>query len=638
MRTIILILFCAACGAQTLKVAGRGQPAAVVVLGRQPSEDDRFAAGELVKYVRKTSGAALQVVSAPEKNAGVRIYVGPGVCPEASRNRLERLRAGGYLVEALPDGRIVLAGKGRHGTSFAVYEFLERFAGVRWLWPGDLGEVAPKRPTIEVAPVSLAREPAFLWRGLGPGGALWGPADRWRKERELGVSTAHQAEQSLWERRNRFGGELIYGGHAFGEILPPAKYGPAHPEYYALFRGERDWKNFNGKHRAQLCTSNPEVVRLVIEYCRRMFDRHPEYDGVSISPNDGRGFCECERCQRLDTGEMQRDRDDPDTGRGGALRVISDRMVDFANQVAEGVAQSHPSKKVVLFAYSQYRQPPKRTRAHSHLIVQYAVNCAGFWNSGYRERMLAEIEGWSRVAPNLGVYEYLTQTNFPDIPRLIPDLLALELRHLEKLGARYYQTQAGNGFAVNGLNFYVLARLLWDPSADCREIVAGYVKDGFGAAAPAVRRYFNRHIEHWKSLKSETITMNDASVKTYEAVLGAYPPAFREACRGDLQEALRAAAGDARKRVEFLWEGFTYFDMTMEAAAKTLPLLRAGWKPASGLAGPGAAAAAALRAWEERDRFIERHKEDFVLSYMWIRSNDETRTFNPLRRVRSASK
>jgi len=34
-----------------------------------------------------------------------------------------------------------------------------------------------------------------------------------------------------------------------GEILPPAVYGPTHPEYYALVRGERDWKNFDGKHR-----------------------------------------------------------------------------------------------------------------------------------------------------------------------------------------------------------------------------------------------------------------------------------------------------------------------------------------------------------------------------------------------------
>lgn len=630
-----LTLCCAASWAQPLKVVDQGRPAAAVVLGPRPLEDERFASDELVKYIQKTTGAVLPVVAAtPPNNIGVRIHVGLSACPPAARNRVERLRADGYLIEALADGRIILVGKGRYGTSFAVYEFLERFAGVRWLWPGGLGEVTPHRPSLSIGLLSLAREPAFVWRGLGPGGALWGPADRWQKERELGVSAAHQAEQRLWERRNRFGGELIYGGHAFGEILPPSKYGPAHPEYYALVKGERDWKNFDGKHRAQLCTSNPDVVRQVIEHCRRMFDEHPEYDGISISPNDGRGFCKCEQCQRLDTGETQRDRDDPETGRGGRLRVISDRMIHFGNQVAEGVAKTHPAKKVLLVAYSQYRQPPRRTKAHSQLIVQYAVNSAGFWNPGYRKQALAELEAWSKVAPTRAVYEYLTQTNFPDMPRLIPGLIALELRQLQKLGFRYYQTQAGNGFAVNGLNFYVLARLLWDPSADYREIIADYVNNGFGDAAPAVRRYFDRHIEHWKAMQSEPVTMNDGTVRSYEAVLNVYPGDFREDCRRDLHEAMRLAKGEARKRVEFLWEGFAYFDMTMEAAAKTLPVLRAGWKPAAGRAG----VEAAIKLWEERDRFIERHKEDFVLSYMWVRSNDETRSFNPLRRVRAASK
>jgi hypothetical protein len=81
--------------------------------------------------------------------------------------------------------------------------------------------------------------------------------------------------------------------------------------------------------------------------------------------------------------------------------------------------------------------------------------------------------------------------------------------------------------------------------------------------------------------------------------------------------------------------------MTLRAAEKSLPLLRAGWKPGAGLEPPAGIDRArivdAIQAWEDRDRYIEAHKEDFVLSYMWVRYNDELRSFNPLRRFRMAT-
>ena len=65
-------------------------------------------------------------------------------------------------------------------------------------------------------------------------------------------------------------------------------------------------------------------------------------------------------------------------------------------------------------------------------------------------------------------------------------------------------------------------------------------------------------------------------------------------------------------------------------------LVRAGWKPATGAQMPELREA--IQLWEERDRFIEQHKEDFVLSYVWVRYNDLLRTFNPLNRNRGATR
>ncbi|MGH8020393.1 MAG: DUF4838 domain-containing protein [Opitutaceae bacterium] len=622
-----------------LTLVENGVAKADVVLSPHATPDEKTAAEELVHYIEKSTGVRLAVRrthASARKKSRAAVLIGLSLAPEAVRARLVELDGEGFVIEA--DGEaVVLVGKGRHGTSFAVYEFLEQFVGVRWLWPGEVGEVVPRRDSLVVDDVVLVEEPAFHWRSLGPGGALWGPFDRWKKEIELGISEEHQSAMRLWERRNRFGGENIHGGHAFGEILPPGIYGPEHPEYYALINGRRDWENFDGKHRAQLCTTNPEVVQKVIEYGRLMFDRRPELDGFSIGANDGRAYCECDECTRLDGGRRLDEEADPERGRADRTRIITDRMILFGNQVAEAISRTHPRKKVVQYAYGQSKPPPERTKAHPNLLVLYTVNCNGFWNDDAREKAFEDFADWTRAAPTFGVYEYLTQTNFPDMPRLVPDLIRAELMELQRLGSRYYQTQAGNGFAVNGLNFYVLGRLLWDPSADVRAIQNDYVTKAFGSAAPAMNRYFDRLIESWRSMKSQPVRMNGATLGDYRDVLGVHPRELIDACRKDLEEAARQAGGEHKRRVEFVRAGFRYFEMTMDATEATYPLLQTGWHPGEGAPAIGRIEQRqidrALDFWRKRDRYIEEHREDFVLSYLWVRSNNETRSFNPLERV-----
>ena len=48
------------------------------------------------------------------------------------------------------------------GTLFAVYEFLETQMGVRWLWPGKLGEMIPRHRTIRVGEWDQTWRPPLL--------------------------------------------------------------------------------------------------------------------------------------------------------------------------------------------------------------------------------------------------------------------------------------------------------------------------------------------------------------------------------------------------------------------------------------------------------------------------------------------
>src|SRR5579872_34973 len=609
---------------------------AIIVVGSKASAGERFAAEELSQYIKKATGAELPVMHSARQGAA-KILVGPSSCPPNAAERLRNVRGDGWLIETEPDGSLVLAGNGRDGTSMAVYQFLERFAGVRWLWPGDLGEVVPKRSSLAVVAIALQQEPAYIWRDLGPGGALWGPMDKLTAERKLGVSEQHQQIEKLWEERNGFGGLLIYGGHAMNEILPPAKYGPIHPEYYALVNGKRTWEHADGKHGAQPCTTNPDVTRIVADYCDRFFKEHPGYDAFSISLNDGGGFCECNRCRRLDTGAAQKQPEDPEAGKAGKARVITDRIVTFANAVADVIAKKDPGKKLILFAYGPYKQPPDRVKPRPNVIIQYTFHSSLDWNPQAEKQQYRETGAWSGIAKNLGIYEYFIQGNSPDIPRLMPGPIARSVRKLHEQGYCYYQTQAGDGYAVNGLNYYMLGRLLWDPSADVNQIQSDFVQTGFGKAAPAVGRYFARLENEWKAQSGKPVAMDAANQSQYERVAEAYPPQFRASCRGDLDDAYRLSYGIERERVRFLQKGLKYVDLTVSAIEETLPLFRAGWTFSPVIKAPEHADLAAFRqallAWQERDRYVETLKEDFVIAYFWVRYNDRNRTFVPLRKM-----
>jgi hypothetical protein len=275
-------------------------------------------------------------------------------------------------------------------------------------------------------------------------------------------------------------------------------------------------------------------------------------------------------------------------------------------------------------------------KVHPKVLLAYTIKSFEFWSPRARDAALAELAGWARMAPTLGVYEYLTQIAFPDMPRPIAPLLQLELKELQRLGSRYFHSQAGNGFAVNGLNFYVLGKLLWDPAADVRAIQDDYLQHAFGAGQEPMRRYFERLEAAWREKPAASVKMDTFSRGEYAAVLATYPSALRIACRADLAEAHQRAAGDDRKRVEFVREGFRYFELTMAAAEASHPLVLAGWRPGEAASVAKVDAKQVERAielWRERERFIEEHREDFVLSYLWVKSGDETRSFNPLRRL-----
>jgi hypothetical protein len=104
-----------------------------------------------------------------------------------------------------------------------------------------------------------------------------------------------------------------------------------------------------------------------------------------------------------------------------------------------------------------------------------------------------------------------------------------------------------HNWAVHGLNYYVTARLNWNPYLSADEILDDYCTSGFGEGAAAARRYF---------LKIQEIAADEKRTYTPEVI---------RQLRGLLNEADRAAGNDetVRSRIAFLRLGLNFTDLQM---------------------------------------------------------------------------
>lgn len=128
-------------------------------------------------------------------------------------------------------------------------------------------------------------------------------------------------------------------------MIPPARYGKTHPEYYAF---NRDTGKYQVKD-SQLCVTNREVIRLIAKKAADFFHNNPGERLFPLLQEDGHArWCQCRKCEAVM----------PTTG--GTFAGSSERNVYLANQVMEILRPQFPDKGVMIFAYSFSIEPPRK--------------------------------------------------------------------------------------------------------------------------------------------------------------------------------------------------------------------------------------------------------------------------------------
>ena len=451
----------------SLCLAERGRPTAYcIALSPDAGPTARHAAEELSDYVFRQTGVRLPVGAALK-------------CPGAEGSRVIKIlrddSKGADAFRLRSVGEDILVSGGERGVLYGVYELLETYGGVGWFAPERM--VVPERDAFIVPrDLDVSQSPAFDMRE-----ALWYSAfidaDFCARVR-LNGSNYTPFLPKHGGKPYRFGGGLSIA-HTLAKLVPAAKYGKDHPEYFALVGGSRDTKE-----SAQLCLTNPDVLRIVTEGVLAAIRRDPSARYFGVSQNDNQNYCTCEKCAAVDAEE--------DSHAG--------TMIRFVNAVAAAVEREHPDKIVETLAYQYTRKPPKLTRPRKNVMICLCTIECDFAHpiatgaDGQNVAFRRDANGWKEYTDRIYVWDYTT--DFAHYPCVFPNFDALQKNVIffREMGARYLFEQGANmglGAEFAALKSWLLAKWMWNPDLPEEPLLGRFFNGYYGSAAPMVREYFN---------------------------------------------------------------------------------------------------------------------------------------------------
>ena len=384
----------------------------------------------------------------------------------ASVSISSRSGAEGYVIRTIGE-RLLIAGGQLRGNLYGVYGLLEDHLGCRWFTP------------------SVSRIPRIARLAIGPINEREVPALEYREP------YVRDCFEPNWCARNRMNSSIAdldakHGGkmqiatlaHTFQSLVPPAKYYKQHPEYFSLVGGRR----MDGY--AQLCCTNPEVIRLCTEGIRQLMRAHHECTIFSVSQNDCFLNCECPRCQAVARQEGSQ--------MGPVLQLV--------NRVAEAVEKEFPDKVVQTLAYQWTRHPPLHTRPRPNVVVMLcSIECCfshplATCDCQANKLFRADLQAWAKIAPRLWVWDYTTDFSnyllpFPNQYVLGPNIQFYVAHNVKGIFEEdTYDTTEGE---LSELGGYVMAKCLWNPKYDPNRAIGEFLAAYYGRAAGPIRQYLD---------------------------------------------------------------------------------------------------------------------------------------------------
>ena len=465
----LLVLVSMAANVMALTLTADGKSDYVIVVAADAIAPEVTSARELQTHLQLVTGARLRIRSESEAGKSVRqIVIGPTDRFKAAFPRIDiaSLKHDGIVIQTAGD-TLFLAGGRPRGTLYAVYSFLEDTVGCRW-WGSRPDETfMPVKRTLTIPALATVYVPELRYREAFYRGAM------------EGVYAARSKCNGNFEGVTPAYGDhyrILGWCHTFYPLLPPEKYFAPHPEWYSEIGGKRVGEG------AQLCLTNEDMRREFTRNALEWLRRDPQAGMISIAQNDCGGPCQCANCRKVVAEE-------------GAE---SGMLLRFVNAVAEEIEKEFPDTLVETLAYQYTRSAPKVTKPRGNVVVRLcSIECSfsqPLATGKQNEKFKADIEAWSAIAPQLYIWDYVTDFANYIIPHPNLRVLAPNIRFFVKNKCIGLFEQGDSSCSCSDfpeLRGWLLAHLMWDPSRDDKALIVEFLHGYYGPAAEPIQRYID---------------------------------------------------------------------------------------------------------------------------------------------------
>ncbi len=424
-----------------------------ICLPPHPHPAERYAAEELERFIEKSTGARLPILSAAQATGAHGQFGQPLIILGRHNPLTSRLAPDAHFSHLGEDGfilraagpHLIIAGATPRGTLYGAYWFLREHIGCRW-YAADTTYI-PRRSTIRLPRLNETHRPRFRYREcLWPEGGDDGDfAARMMLNGQLGHRTYARP------LKQKHGG-AIYHVDAYNNEARPAM--------------------------------SPETRRLALETCRRNLSRFPRTTPVYAA------------IDHVDGGYYFTGGEDARMIREGGSPAAP--LMDLTAWLARKLAGEFPNVIFIGSAYLWSRRPCTNVRFPDNAGVAFAPIEAD-WSKPLdhpaNRPILQDLDSWCRQTRHVWVWLYFT--NFTHYLQPLPDIYPMA-RTIRVLASRpqvegIFLEGAYNtpGMHLAALKAWVFARHLWDPDQDVRKLVREFVGGYYGPAAPFVMRYID---------------------------------------------------------------------------------------------------------------------------------------------------
>ena len=165
--------------------------------------------------------------------------------------------------------------------------------------------------------------------------------------------------------------------------------------------------------------------------------------------------------------------------------------------------------------------------------------------------------------------------------------------------------------AAEGVEYYLIAQLAWDPLQDASAVLEDYYRRGFGSAAEDIKKYFELMEQVHYAILERTRTAIGRFIERNKVFEELYTPEVLSQAEGFLRDAAEKAAGGPEvygKRVAFIQVGLDLTKLQVEILRVMDEVRESGGKAT-------AAVKRAVELCDRREKLLQENLNGFAVGY-----------------------